>query len=377
MNISESGKLIADTDRIYRDRQENQLQVPLKISDVTKEWLTDALSVRFPDTKVTSLHFGSITHGTSTRIRLLLEYNEQGHAYGLPPTMHLKMGLEEGQHDAYDDGHHDLYEALYLAEVLFYQKLANELPANIPKCFFAGWNRGTKQSAILMEDLLARNVSFGRITQPISHDTVKATLDMMARYHAYLWDSPRLQEWNFRPSAEASLDMINPETWDYYLSLPRGAAAPKVLRDREVVKKAVLSLWEFNSKPPCCFLHYDPHAGNLFFERDGTPGLVDWSAVSMGHWAHDVTYFMVGVLDIPDRRKMEKDLLEYYLEKLSAGGVAGPSWDDAWLAYRRHVIHGFLWIGCPPELQNEQICELNSLRYSTAAGDLKTVDSLL
>jgi len=87
---------------------------------------------------------------------------------------------------------------------------------------------------------------------------------------------------------------------------------------------------------PHCFLHVDPHLGNLYIDADGVAGLLDWQAPRRGPWVHDFAYFLISSLDVLDRREWERPLLQHYLDALRAHGVAAvPAFEDAWLAYRQ------------------------------------------
>ena len=67
--------------------------LPLRIEDITADWLTTILSERYPDTVVTEVHVGTVIAGTATKVRLLLAYNDAGHRHRLPATMWLKGGF--------------------------------------------------------------------------------------------------------------------------------------------------------------------------------------------------------------------------------------------------------------------------------------------
>ena len=45
--------------------------------------MTGALAVNFPGTVVTSLTIGAVIHGTATKVRLMMTYNDAGHAHRL------------------------------------------------------------------------------------------------------------------------------------------------------------------------------------------------------------------------------------------------------------------------------------------------------
>ena len=55
--------------------------LPIRVEELTAEWLTRALSSRYPETVVTEVHIGTIIAGTATKVRLLLSYNDAGHRH--------------------------------------------------------------------------------------------------------------------------------------------------------------------------------------------------------------------------------------------------------------------------------------------------------
>ena len=76
------------------DVSEGLPRLPQNITELTAEWLSAALACSYPGVEVTSVHFGTVSHGTNTKIRLLLTYNEAGHSHRLPATMLAKCGFE-------------------------------------------------------------------------------------------------------------------------------------------------------------------------------------------------------------------------------------------------------------------------------------------
>ncbi|HJR19288.1 MAG TPA: phosphotransferase [Actinomycetota bacterium] len=348
------------------------LPLPLRTEDVTVEWLTDALSSRYPGTEVTVLQVGEVIRGTATKMQLLLEYNAAGREHGLPPTMVLKGGF-----DIPDVGN-IVGLTGYAREVEFFRDVAPELSIKIPASYFGGIDPDTGQAVVLLEDLNARGITFGRATSPITLDVAALALDDMALYHALWWESPRLDPLARFPGVlePIILYLLGPENWAACMERPRAAAVTGELRDHDRVLAAVQMMWERNKEAPRCFIHGDPHLGNMYFEPDGSPGFLDWQGAMCGTWAHDVTYFLIGSLDIDDRRANERSLLEHYLERLAAYGAPVPGFDDAWLAYRRNVMHGFMWVVNPEELQPEDVNTACATRFATAAIDLESLASL-
>ena len=98
------------------------------------------------------------------------------------------------------------------------------------------------------------------------------------------------------------------------------------------------------------------------YEAEGRVGFVDWQTVALGPWVHDVNYFVVSALDVPDRRAHERDLLGHYLNMLATYGVSVPGLDEAWSDYRRATVHGFLGWLC--NLDHWQPAEVNTATYA-------------
>ena len=335
--------------------------LPLTLEDVTAGWLTAALSARYPGVEVSRVEVGDVIWGTATKVRLLLEHNTEQ----LPSTMVLKAGLDATMRALAGPG--------YANEVRFYNELAPELVVNRPECFYAATDSSTGQGVLLLEDLDARGATYGNATRPIGVDTAAATLDMQARYHAHWWGDARLDALGPGTASSETSGLVQhlftPEHWARSMSLPRAEPVPDQLRDRDRVLTAVMSLWTGDGAGPHCFVHGDSHLGNMFFESDGRPGYLDWQGITKGHWAQDVVYFLVGAIDVDDRRANERDLIAGYVDRLRANGAPAPSFQEAWEIYRRHLLHGFLWVLCPPEMQPEEVCAANALRFTTAVLD--------
>lgn len=339
------------------------LPLPLKAEDVTASWLSAALEVG-----VASVDVVEVIGGTATKMRLALEYAGPS---DLPSTMVLKGGLGIENVGAI------VGLTGYAREVEFFRDVAPSLDINIPGSYFGAVDPDTGQALVLLEDLNARGVTFGRATAPISVETVASALDDMARYHALWWESPRLDPLARFPGVlePIILYLLGPENWDACMARPRADAVVGELRDRERVHAAVVAMWERNKEAARCFIHGDPHLGNMYFERDGSPGFLDWQGAMCGTWAHDVTYFVIGSLEIEDRRNHERELLTHYLERLAAYGAPAPGFDEAWLAYRRNVMHGFMWVVNPEALQPEDVNTVCATRFATAAIDLESLAS--
>ncbi|WP_233810345.1 ecdysteroid 22-kinase family protein [Paraburkholderia sp. HP33-1] len=355
---------LQDTDRL-----------PLQVEEVTSSWLTSALARSHEGVVVESLAIDDVMYGTATKVRVRPAYNARGRELGLPESLIVKGGFVPE--------YRNLNAYIYEYEAKFFSEVHPRLYANVPACFHAETDGQSGQSIVILEDLCSREVEFCRVQRPLTFAQAAANLDAQARWHAQFWQSSALENdgelgWlaaqDPLPDGETGTyhwGQLKPDVFASYTQLPRGAAVPKRFHDRDWMERALLNLRAFDRIGPMTFLHGDVHLGNLYFDRDGTPGFLDWQSYRRGPWAHDVTYFLISALDIADRPRWERALLEYYLERLAFYGVSNPpSFESALDAYRRHIVYGlFFWLVNPVEWQAEVNNCAVAPRFAMAALD--------
>jgi hypothetical protein len=108
---------------------------------------------------------------------------------------------------------------------------------------------------------------------------------------------------------------------------------------------------------------------------DGTGGLLDWQLSVRGYAMHDVSYLVCTALSIGDRRAHDRALLEFYLDRLAAHGLAEvPAFEVAWTEFRRALVWAVYigWLTTPVVNYGWEINVLNHLRLTTAYEDLGT-----
>ena len=354
------------------DVSEGLPRLPQNMTELTAEWLSAALACSYPGVEVTSVHFGTVLHGTNTKVRLLLNYNEAGHSHRLPATMFAKCNFE-----VHSDSPH-LAECAR-SEVVFYRDRAPAVEEwlNIPKCYFVGHDEKSGIYFLLLEDLQARNVTFGfPNVRPVDPQIAQRALEMLARYHARWWNSPGTTRPESTSGGRIGTDVwMGESNFEYCMQLPRFEYVPPPLRDRERFLSAIYKMWDSNAQGPHCILHGDLHLGNCFFEVDGSPGFMDGQGDSRGCWAHDFTEFVLTALDIEDRRKHERPLLEFYLQELRSRGADAPSFENAWQHYRRNTFWMATAAVLPVEYQPEGVCIAYTQRSMAAVTDLDALAS--
>lgn len=349
------------------------IDLPQSIEHIDPEWLSQALSLRFPGTQVLKVTFGTSVRATGTKVRMLLEYNDAGHAHRLPATMWFKGGYED---------HSDNVRTSHARESMFYDEIEPLGLVNAPKTYFAGVDEKTGFGAQLIEDLLQRNARFGDARKPVSVDSARQAIEQMARLHAHWWNSPELERLGPVGGSLATdgivLRILTEDAWSTAMASDTARDLPEAFHAHDVAVAAMTRLWELDrASANLCMVHGDPHPGNLFYEQDGTPGFLDWQRLMQCDWAHDVNYFMVSSLSVEDCAEHEEALVRHYLKTLAEQGVAAPAWDEAWLSYRQHAAYGLVWNIVPPVMQPKEIVDVEAMRFNAAVARLDTYEAVL
>lgn len=344
------------------------LPLPLALEQITAPWLSAALSVRHPGTEVTAIRFSNRRDGTSTSARLDVDYARPSE---LPATWYVKGGFVEAMRRR-------VWAGLEV-EARFYAEVAPELRIHIPRGHFAGVDAQNRQAIVVLEDMGVRGVHFGHATEPIGAESMARLMSLLADLHAQWWQSPRLATLADGAGAQRLFVkyLLRPKFWSAVLDRPYAHLIPPALRDAGVVDQALDRMWALSDARTPTLVHGDTHAGNLFFEPDGTPGLMDWQCAQKAHWAHDVMWTIVCGMTIDERRRHERHLIEHYLAELARHGVAAPGFDEAWLAYRQCAMYGVsCGVANPYDMQNEEVTRTSAERILAAVEDLETARSL-
>jgi hypothetical protein len=347
--------------------------LPLTADGVTAEWLSAGLRTRYPGVVISQVERVQVIEGTATKVRLRLDYGAHTRRDGLPDHLCVKGGF--GAHREYLGG-----MGLYGGEVRFFNEIAPLYELACPARYFGLVQTDPVQGVVALEDLQARGVVFARATRPLSLELVRAGLDALAALHGQSWGDDRPRRLGVEPLLSEATEPI---LRDFFAALPerfaapRGFAAPVVLHDPDRLRAAYAAYQAEVHRSAVCVVHGDAHIGNAYVEPDGQVGFVDWQTVALGPWVHDVNYFVVSALDVPDRRAHERDLLGHYLKALATYGVSAPGLEEAWSDYRRATVHGFLgWLCNPDQWQPAEVNTATYARFGMAMIDHDTYAAL-
>lgn len=354
------------------------MRLPHSVEDISLAAINALLAFSDILPRITAFTIGEVMHGTATKIRLSVEWDEAGQGDRLPRQLVLKGGFGP---------HRKAMAHLYQIEERFYRSIQPWLGIPSPRCLGSIADPGGGQALVLLEDLDAAGARFCRVTDPISPELAAQFLGHLAKMHARTWGATgelteqfgALTKWQALPmddSGAYARGQLEPQTWARFMQLPRALAVSRLFHDRVSMRHALERIDAYTCDKPHCFLHADFHLGNLYFASDGTPSVLDWQSYSLGHWSHDVTYFLVSALDQRDRRRQGKELLAFYVDELRGHGITdAPSMEEALEAFRIQIADGlFYWMVNPPEWQAEENNCAVAPRYADAALDFGTFE---
>jgi hypothetical protein len=260
-------------------------------------------------------------------------------------------------------------------EALFYSELAPTLQLRMPRCLYAAVDPANRHGLVIMNDLLVEGVEFLTALSPYTPTQVADTLGQLAALHAQTWDDPRLSAAWLEPQVSSFTDYITVDLLQQLLDGERGDPLPDAVRRADRLQAGVRAVFATTAGERRCLVHGDAHAGNLYLDAVGAPGLLDWQIVRRGHWSFDVAYHLAAALDVADRRSHEQSLVRDYVARMRSAGVELPDWDEAWRCYQRAHVYGYnLWAvtrTVDPRITNEFVRRLGS-----AVADHESLDQL-
>jgi Phosphotransferase enzyme family len=347
--------------------------LPATVDELSAEWLTEALRLRFPDLVVDQLEFEQVIWGTATKVRVRATYSGLAAGEPAPPAALCIKG-------GFDESTRDLGTArAYRIEAGFYGELAPGLELAIPRCWFAAADPERRQGVLVLDDLAAAGATFGDPTEPWTVDRVAAALEILAALHAATRDAAADPP-SWLPPHTIVRDLtpllLAAERWEPHFADPRAPLVEGELADRERVLAALNRMWELHENQAGCITHGDAHLGNTYLSADGRPAFLDWQAVCRGPGLDDLSYFVTGALAPEDRRASERELLDHYLAALSTYGAVLPSADQAWRDYSRYALHGFLWAVTPAVMQPWESVRAMAERHLIAIAELDSLELL-
>jgi hypothetical protein len=375
--------IAADVHDRWRRRPTGPGKIPGSSAEIGPEWLTAALCRDTPGARVTSLRTLGASSGTTTRTRLEIAYNKSGAAAGLPTRLFVKCTATLAQRVMLGLG------GFIPGEPGFYTHVRPHLDVEAPRGYFAAYEERTWRSVMVLEDVAAtREARFWQPTTTTTRPQIERLLAEAAGWHGALWESPRLSGWPWLRAPADHMALI-----DALIGLAdrtragarraRGVIPASLYNRRGDLFTAMRRSMELASRGPRTYLHGDLHIANTYQTADGRMGVCDWQIGLQGSWAFDYAYLLVTALEPEDRHAWERDLLDFYLERLRTAGGPSLAPSDAWDAYRRSTVYPyFTWVytlgrsRIQPAFQPTETSLLMIERISAAVEDLGALRAL-
>jgi hypothetical protein len=319
--------------------------VPRSPQDIGADWLTAVLCSGTPGARVGSVTAGRGSVGTTSRQAFEVTYNEAGTSAGLPSRLFVKCTTTLAQRLMLGLG------GLIDGEPGFYGKVRPRLEIEAPVGYYAAVDRRSWRSIVVIEDVIGtRGARFWQAGVRIGREQVEDLLSTMAAWHRALWDSAWLAEWPWLKTPLEQMHVI-----DALIGLAdrtragaeraRGVIPLAVQARQAELLDAMRRSMEILSGGPRTYLHGDLHIANAYLMPANRVGIADWQVGLQGSWAHDFAYMLVTALEVDDRRAWERDLLDFYLERLAGAGDPAPPRGRAWQAYRQATFYPyFAWL---------------------------------
>ncbi len=340
---------------------------------VTPQLLTGLLAQRHPGVVVEGVEVLDESSGSANRLRLRLTHS--GGEVALPTSLFLKRNLPDFAFP----------REMYVNEVRIYRDVVPELDVETPAIFGLTFDEERLRFTLLMTDLLAEpDVRLGSVLAPVTLEQIRSLLVTLARLHAAYWDSPRLAgdlSWLARPPVCPNMRFwrdIGPRLTERHLARGhRKGVVDRTYWAQDRIWVGLDRMLEADDGGPRTLLHGDVHAGNVYYRAGAPGGLLDWQLTLQGSWALDVSYLITSALGPVERAEHERELLDFYLDELTAHGVAAPSHDEAWLRYRQNALYGALmWFITPDGVHTDAAQSEFLTRCVRAGEELDTLAAL-
>jgi hypothetical protein len=323
---------------------------PFSAGELSTEWLTNTLKRCgcLQSAEVSSFELEPIGGGTSflsepLRIHLSYDAVESGD----PSTLIAKLPskLQAVRQLALRTG-------MYLHEVSFYQELSDRPGIGVPRCYFAGMNEERSGFLLLLEDL--RDGAFGDQLVGCAPDQARHALAELARFHAYWWNHPRLEElpWLRKNTREVRdrLQAMYEARWPTFLAHADSLLTPSARSFCPALAKNLRPLLENAAKRNHFTLgHGDFRPDNVFFPAGPSAtrplAVLDWQRVNRA-WSgtNDIANFIAMGLSTEDLVAHRESLLGSYYAEFAKSGINDYSFSDLQEGYRASLLEILLFV---------------------------------
>jgi len=323
------------------------MSIPSSFYEITPSWLTEALHHKLPSngSSVTSYTVEGISEGKGFMnqiARLRLDYDDE--PQDLPRTTIIKIPSTDPEVKGIADKLGDNQR-----EVRFYEEVAANASIHIPYSYYGAIDPVNGQTVLLLEDL--GDAQQGDSVVGCSQAESEHAMSLMAKFHASLWESPRLENLDWMPlkSDESNVyQEVYPDAWKTFLQ-KYSSGMPRTLRKiGDGLSQHIPAIKARLTDRPRTIIHGDYRLDNCFLgSSSNSQSLVvfDWEFCAIGRGTYDAASFIQEAFSPQQRREVEMGLLHIYHSALVENGVQGYSFEECLLDYRLSMLEVFVfWV---------------------------------
>lgn len=307
--------------------------------DAPKEWLTSVLTSNgyLELGEVTQVSRSSTSVGQAagaTFYRLDIEYSDA--SLGSKPIQMLlkvgKPGATEGfestleMYAAYQMIPQALRYDLIQKEPAFYEMVRSEgFPLPLIKCYGTAVDYEGHQHCLLLDDM-SNDYSEPMFPLPPSKRACANTVKSLAQVHAHWWNSDRFGEEDYTVPSKATVDEAVAIYATAYKEFENNIGDRLSQPRREIYSRALDTLPGLLERrfgqSNLTLIHGDAHHWNVLVHKQTEACIIyDWQTWHVDCAAHDLSYLM-GLSWFAERRqRLERPMLDCYLEELARLGV--------------------------------------------------------
>ncbi len=286
--------------------------IPFAYEDITAEWLTAILCAGIEGAKVVAFSFDAPDIGSTSRQRIVVDYNQAGRDAGLPLSVFCKATHSLASRMATGFGN------TAKAEVNFYNIARPLLDVEAPVGCFANFSPSFNSIVVLRD--LGPGTTFCTHTTDITRGNAEDQMRLLAKVHGKFLESPVLDTtlsvfptWHYFFS---SFESVFKGPCDQGFAIAEDVIPARLFARRQDVWGATMASVERHLHLPHTLNHGDDHLRNWYITADGRMGLGDWQAATRGHWSRDLIYGLLTSLSIDNRRLWMDELLRCYMDHL-------------------------------------------------------------
>ena len=301
---------------------------PQSLTEVTVEWMAEALGVGLDSIGVETIGAGHGFMGELARVHL------HSSDPAVPSSVVVKLPTT-------DPGGHFIGELMRVweREHCFYRDVAPHVNIRVP----AALVNIAEPPCLVLEDMVA--AENGDHVAGATLDQAERAIDVLSRHHAAWFEHPKLAAFTWMPGLDDPQILMLGDTfnmgWPMFLERFAGRVPERVLRwcEQFVVGIPEWIAGHYNDRST--IVHGDFRLDNMFFFDDGSVAVIDWQMSMKAPGQTDLVYFCANNLGVDMRREHEDALIARYVNGLHVAGV--PTDAVTLDGVRRGYLEGLLF----------------------------------